>query len=226
MSKAIVRKPEIVDNLSITTSGLSDREWTKAAIAEETEFRAASIRNAIETGGRSIAQMANDASRLLALMVKHDDPIPKWVNPRLMQSLQRIAAGRLLPEAYAQFRWSPRLIDHIGACSVAEQEKLIRDGRVSIVVVGNNGGFDTRLLPVDEMNAPQREQVFGPDGLRSETAQVAWLEAKRTSRALTTANRDMGDGSGVKIEPTRHRVVINGLAFTARQLMEMAAQIA
>jgi len=46
MSKAIVRKPEIVDNLSITTSGLSDREWAKAAIAEETEFRAASIRNA------------------------------------------------------------------------------------------------------------------------------------------------------------------------------------
>ena len=96
---------------------------------------------------------------------------------RLMRQLRRIAAGDLLPEVVEHFLGSPTIVEALARLSIAEQRRLLDQGRVCVLV-------DGQMEPID-LNRLTRESIataFGPDHVRTEAEQRQHLRSRSPRR--------------------------------------------
>ena len=103
----------------------------------------------------------------------------------LLVYLRRIAYGQTLPEVVALLAGRRDLLQRVAFLPLPEQQRCI-DEKGLTVVTGEvtNGQLDSRRRPLLDLEPWEVRQIFGPEGLRSELQQAAWLkgQAVRTTQ--------------------------------------------
>lgn len=97
----------------------------------------------------------------------------------LLVYLRRIAYGQTLPEVVALLAGRRDLLQRVAFLPLPEQQRCIDENGLT-VVTGEvaNGQFDSRRRQILDLEPWEVRQIFGPDGLRNELQQAAWLKGQ------------------------------------------------
>lgn len=102
----------------------------------------------------------------------------------LLVYLRRIAYGQTLPEVVALLAGRRDLLQRVAFLPLPEQHSCVDEKGLS-VVTGElaNGEFDTRRRQALDLEPWEVRQVFGPNGIRNELQQAAWLKSQSVRAA-------------------------------------------
>ena len=97
----------------------------------------------------------------------------------LLVYLRRIAYGQTLPEVVALLAGRRDLLQRVALLPLPEQHRCL-DEKGLTVVTGEvaNGQFDARRRQLLDLEPWEVRQVFGPNGLRNELQQAAWVKGQ------------------------------------------------
>jgi hypothetical protein len=98
----------------------------------------------------------------------------------ILPYLMRLACGQILPEVLVQFHSRPWHLRRIAALPLPDQERIVHGEPCTLMLP--NG--DHRAVPATLLNGYELSQVFGPDGIRDEAEQAAYLRGKNQRRPL------------------------------------------
>jgi hypothetical protein len=102
----------------------------------------------------------------------------------LLVYLRRIAYGQTLPEVVALLAGRRDLLQRVAFLPLPEQQHCVDEKGLS-VVTGElaSGEFDTRRRQTLDLEPWEVRQVFGPNGIRNELQQAAWLKSQSVRAA-------------------------------------------
>jgi len=97
----------------------------------------------------------------------------------LLVYLRRIAYGQTLAEVVALLAGRRDLLQRVAFLPLPEQRRCL-DEKGLVVLTGEvtAGEFDIRRRQILDLEQWEVRQVFGPDGLRTEMQQAAWLKGQ------------------------------------------------
>jgi hypothetical protein len=106
----------------------------------------------------------------------------------LLVYLRRIAYGQTLPEVVALLAGRRDLLQRVAVLPLPEQQRCL-DEKGLLVVTGElaGGDFDTRQRQLLDLEPWEVHQVFGPNGIRNEFQQAAWLKGRSVRAAQQPA---------------------------------------
>lgn len=137
----------------------------------------------------------------------------------LMLYLRRIAYGQTLPQVVALLAGRRDLLQRVAFLPLPEQQRCI-DEKGLVLVTGQNAGgeFDSRRRQILDLEPWEVRQLFGPDGLRNEMQQAAWLKGQ----VVRAAQQPKIERPTYVIE--KHALVINRpTRLTKRDLSKILA---
>ena len=165
-------KTMVVEANPNTVPGLLEALNTVATMSDPEELR------------RSIVEHLNhlvlDFIQLAALVKRCNDLGIELADMQIpiLPYLRRLACGQLLPEVLVQFHSRPWHLRRIAALPLPDQDKIVH-GQPCTLMLANG---DRRAVPATLLNGNELSQVFGPDGIRDEAEQAAWLREKTQRR--------------------------------------------
>ena len=129
----------------------------------------------------------------------------------LVGYLRRIASGQMLAETVVRFAGNPLALDRISRLPL-DQQRRVAAGESFELAVWRDNGERTAWLKVDPTIATpaQIQQLFGPQGVRSKSEQVAILEDRRSrpprKPATPTGKVRLGKPGHIKIGRTEFSI--------------------
>ena len=93
----------------------------------------------------------------------------------LVPQLRRIAYDQMLPEVLVRFQGNLRVLRKVASLPLPDQRRIV-DGEPCKVMLLNG---DHRLVSPLNLTGREVSQVFGPDGLRHEGEQLAYLRERQ-----------------------------------------------
>jgi hypothetical protein len=97
----------------------------------------------------------------------------------LLAYLRRIAYGQTMPEVVALLAGRRDLLQRVAFLPLPEQQRCMDEHGLSVVSGElTNGEFDTRRRQLLDLEPWEVRQVFGPNGIRNELQQAAWLKSQ------------------------------------------------
>lgn len=102
----------------------------------------------------------------------------------LLVYLRRIAYGQTLAEVVALLAGRRDLLQRVAFLPLPEQQHCVDDKGLSVVTGElTSGEFDTRRRQILDLEPWEVRQVFGPNGIRNELQQAAWLKSQSVRAA-------------------------------------------
>lgn len=162
------------------------------------------------------------AAMIVAALDKRDYVFPNRYNKVMLTLLRKIADGCLLPEVYLSFQWRWGLLKRVAHYSIRDQKALIdSESAVEVVVRGETSKYDTRVLPVIELDAGQINQVFGDDSVRSPEGQIAYLARLEQEKNLPKKARV--DDAWTLHKPSKTVIFKKDTRVGLKELMHLAS---
>jgi hypothetical protein len=97
----------------------------------------------------------------------------------LLIYLRRIAYGQTLPEVVAALVGRRDLLQRIAFLPLPEQARCFQDEGLAVTTqILADGTVDARRRRLMDMEPWEVRQVFGPNGIRNELEQAAWLKGQ------------------------------------------------
>lgn len=100
------------------------------------------------------------------------------VNPNVLAQFERIGRNQVLPRLLVASFPAAKAMQKL---PLSEQRRLLDQG--TDVMVMRTGGADTIIIRPEDMTKDQAQQVFSKDGVRSLSAQRAFIEGKASETA-------------------------------------------
>ena len=110
----------------------------------------------------------------------------------LLVYLRRIAYGQTLPEVVAMLAGRRDLLQRVAFLPLPEQAQCVDEKGLTVVTgagVQPDGQCDTRRRQLLDLEPWEVRQVFGPNGLRSQLQQAAWLKGRSLQASQPTHER-------------------------------------
>jgi len=131
----------------------------------------------------------------------------------ILPYLMRLACGQILPEVLVRFHSRPRHLRRIAALPMPDQEKIVCGEPCTLMLP--NG--DHRAVPATLLNGYELSQVFGPDGIRDEAEQAAYLREK------TQRRRPLASGDVEMDYPNSRVHIVGDKWLTAEELSHLVS---
>lgn len=170
---------------------------TKTFDDAKAEFAQLSDAALIEAAGQIAMTVAVGFVKLAAVVaiaeprgIDLSDGIP-FVKP-LFPHLRRIACGQLVADVLIYCSKKPGLVGPLAKLPVPDQQKLVAGQPVPVVTTQNGQRTVLMMEPVN-MGPAHVKQVFGPDGLRDEAQQVAWMDEQTRRQVCQVFPDRVGD---------------------------------
>lgn len=146
------------------------------------------IREGIEMTARGITQ----AARAIVELEKRGEDLSEF-RRQTVHFLSLVAYRQLLPEAYLQFMGMSQWLKAISQLPMPDQERIASGKTLPLVVAGTVGQKWTVLQVAPRDVQPAKiKQLIGPDGIRSEAEQIAWLESAAVETTKRKERRTLG----------------------------------
>lgn len=153
--------------MSLTTSATSLESLKSAIDAGIESWKAAGIAivDLIDNHGMTLGQISESIN----------SPV---VNPNVLAQFERIGRNQVLPRLLVASFPAAKAMQKL---PLSEQRRLLDQG--TDVMVMRTGGADTIIIRPEDMTKDQAQQVFSKDGVRSLSAQRAFIEGKASETA-------------------------------------------
>lgn len=175
------------------------------------ESRLHALRKSLSASLENIAH----AARVFATMEAAGDDV-SGLGRHLIGMLRAVNAKRMLPEVV---HLQGRLRTAAARLPLTQQQRVI-DGKPVQLVVLRDEGTDIRMLDPRKLEPEQVMQVFGPQGIRDETEQCAWLEARNAARRA-----EKPPSQDIEVHKRRGVVVIKGRTLTRKDLLRLLEEL-
>lgn len=164
-----------------------------------------------------------EAGKIAAEEIKRD---PTWIDavceripgitPQFIRQMEWIGLRKIHPMLLISGKPGPEKLKRL---PYELQERYLSE---PVTLVIRKSADETTIIQVDinNLTADQAQQVFGPNGVRSEAEQRAWLE----DRALRQLAPEPKVGSPYRIERGK-LLVLEPCSFTVRDLTKLLAQL-
>lgn len=166
-----------------------------------------------------------NAGKILVELIEEDPYAYTYIiercpmlTPGILQAFERIGRGLMLPSLAMDDSPAARMMKRL---PLKEQVRLENEP-IPIIVVNPDGEMDTRLLMFKDMTKDQRDQVIDRDRLRTEGEMRARL-AESINKAAIVELAATKQQMPWKIRG--HKVIINGVEFSRKELASILAQM-
>lgn len=141
----------------------------------------------------------------------------------LLPYVRQIAHDQILPEIVVRFGRSPLALQLISTLPLPDQRTIAAGKELKLVVARDSGGAYThRLVDPLLLGRDQLRQLFGPEGIRDEAEQVAWLE----SRAKPKAPRPGMERHGrIKIDRKHKTIRVGRITLQPSEVVDALARL-
>lgn len=146
----------------MTEASLSKRELTD--LGNQVSKCMLDISDAFKKASQIVGQAVN-AYGLDAVVEAWEDKVPA----RMIRKLLFVYEGRLLPYFVTHLEFSSQAL----RLSCKEQERIANDDPFPMWTPNGN-----LMVRPSKMEPQQKRQIFGPDGVRDDAAQRAWVESQ------------------------------------------------
>ena len=176
------------------------------------------IRDGIEMSARGIER----AARAIVELERRGRDLSEF-RRQTVHFLSLVAYKQLLPEVYLQFMGNGPWLRVIAQLPIPDQEKIASGKSLPMVVAGTGPTKWTTILvnPRDVQPAKIR-QLIGPDGIRDEGEQIAWLES--TAEA-TTKRKDRRKLGPIAIDRTAGILKVGQSKLTPAMVVNALSQL-
>jgi hypothetical protein len=167
----------------------AEQEQHDAIFAEKSVERLRAI--AREIGKDMVLSFAIGLRKLVWIYMRARDlkaPPEVMEDLRIVRYLDKMAAGIVLIELVAKFYDRPNLLSRLATLTPEDQRRFIADEKIPLVEAGSKG--DTRLVRPSEMTQVQINQLFSPEGIRTEAEQVLYLSDEAKKREAPPVTED------------------------------------
>jgi len=133
-----------------------------------------------------------------------------------MNYFRKIASGQFMPELFIECSGSPGLLRKLSSLPISDQ-KRIADGSALKVIL--QGGDHLMVAPKD-MTPSQIRQVFGTEGIRSDSQQAAWIVDSQQAKAFKRIPRP-----AIQIDRRKNGIVVGETFLSASDLAGYLSQL-
>jgi hypothetical protein len=188
----------------MTEASLSKREL--ADLGNQVSKCMLDISDAFKTAAEIVGKAVN-AYGLDAVVEAWEDKVPS----RMIRQLLFVHEGRLLPY----------FITHLGFSSTAlrlsckEQERIAEDKPFPMWTPTGN-----LMVKPSKMEPLQKRQIFGPDGIRDDAAQRAWLESQSHRPA-----KEQAEESSVVFDAKKGLIVHGNATIPPGEILKYAGMV-
>jgi hypothetical protein len=182
---------------------------------ETSESRKGRFLTALQTAAEGI----RTAATIFAEMKAAGDDLT-FIRPGLRQTLAAIADGRMLPEVYTSFAGPlQRKLMH----SPVEIQREIVEGKTMPLMVFKGDQIETLYVRPNAVEPVLLNQLFGPDGPRSEGEQRVYLETRRAKAATFTKAAETENP--VVVDHDRKGIVVKDIFIPKNKLLELMMEL-
>lgn len=141
------------------------------------------------------------------------------LNSGILKMIRRVAFNQMMPEVFVEFLGTPRLQEKIAALPLPDQKRMVEGKPIKVIVSAE----DHRMVAPFDMTKDDVKQVFGPDGIRNDREQIAYLadESRKASIRSKATNNDE-----ISVDKKKKTLIVNGVEISLRQLMRYVSEIA
>lgn len=185
------QRREATDETGIATSIAGIAHRLTSEIESLTTLDTAALKRELVLTASAAAGQVLRMAAIVRLLEERGEDLSE-VKVGMIRYLRRIAYGQVLPEIVTTFSDYPLLLNRLTSLPLPDQDRIARGESVEVMISTDNGP-DVRLIAPINLTAEQVYQVFGDGRVRSDSEQVAYLDAKR-----------------VKPQKRRNNVVLSG----------------
>lgn len=158
--------------------------------------------------------------RIIAALVRRLEELGATIeiDVPIMPFIKRIAYGNMIPELFVAFQGNGRLLNKAGSLPKPEQEKFANDEPIKVMLP--NG--DHRMIPPSCLSRREVSQLFGPNGMRTESEQLAWLRDQDEKARLRNSHNDE---PSIVLDRKRGCLVVCGVSIPASDLLRYTSQL-
>jgi hypothetical protein len=159
------------------------------------------LENTLVEGGGLTAKILWNMGRAWSELKRRGRDMSEFYLGKFTDWIESVAAGTVVPELVVALIGCQRILRRVAELPPDEQRRIAKGGGIP-VVEKRDGNYDTRMLPLSAIIIRNDivKQVFGDRGLRTETAQKAYLMEVRPApnigrpvrRGKTLVDRRLG----------------------------------